>query len=55
MTMLTLREIQKELKVSIRTVYRWIRSGKLKAVKLGGVWRVSEKEFNRFIGEKGSE
>jgi excisionase family DNA binding protein len=31
------------------TVRKWIREGKLKAVKLGALWRISEEERQRFI------
>jgi excisionase family DNA binding protein len=38
-----------------QTVRLWIRQGKLKAVKLGGLWRISEEELQRFVeaGQKG--
>ena len=49
--MMTLNEIAKELKVSKRTVYRWIRNGKLRALKLDGIYRVRELDFDRFLEE----
>ena len=30
------------LRVDIRTVYSWLRSGKLPAVKFGKLWRIEE-------------
>jgi len=48
---LTPKEIAEKLKLNIRTVYKWIREEKLRAVKLGDVWRISESELDRFIKE----
>ena len=48
--MLTLKEIAQEIKVTRRTVYRWVKLGKLKAIKIDGIWRVREDEYNRFTG-----
>jgi len=49
----TPEEIAANLKVSRKTVYNWIQGGRLKAVKIGHFWRVSESELNRLLkGEK---
>ncbi len=45
----TLTEIQKALGVSYKTMLRYVHSGKLKAVQIGGVWKVTEENFKRFI------
>jgi excisionase family DNA binding protein len=45
----TIEEVSKMLKVAYMTVYRWIRSGKLGAVKAGKQYRVSKKCLNEFI------
>jgi len=47
----TLNEVAKTLRVSLRTIYRYIKSGKLKAVKINGRWRVPPEEFERIKGE----
>jgi len=49
-TMLTVNEVAEILKVHPQTVYRWIYSGKLNALKIGGVLRIGEEELNKFIG-----
>jgi acetyl-CoA synthetase len=49
----TPKEVSEKLKLNVRTVYKWIREEKLKAVKLGDVWRISESELNRLL--KGNE
>jgi len=47
----TLKEVEEFLKVSRRTVYRYIKSGKLKAVKVNGRWRVPREELERIAKE----
>ena len=47
---LTVKDISHLVKVSRQTVIRWIRAGKLRALKPGGrLWRVKLSEFQRFI------
>lgn len=41
----TPEEVAELLKVSRETVYNWLRSGKLKAVKISHFWRISESEL----------
>ena len=45
----TLAEIAQGLKVSYRTVYRWVQAGKLSAYKLGSDWRVAESDLQAFL------
>ena len=45
----SIEEVAKMLKVAYLTVYRWVRSGKLKAVKAGKQYRISKEEVGRFI------
>lgn len=33
------------------TIRNWITRGKLKAIKLGHLWRISEEELQRFVGQ----
>lgn len=49
----TPQEVAQKLKIDMSTVYRWIREGRLKAVKIGHFWRISESELNRLL--KGDE
>lgn len=49
--MLTIKEIATELKVTERTVRRWIGDGKLKAHKIQGVVRIEPQEYQRFLKE----
>jgi excisionase family DNA binding protein len=45
----TPQEVAKKLKIDMSTVYRWIREGRLKAVKIGHFWRISESELQRLL------
>jgi acetyl-CoA synthetase len=45
----TPQEVADKLKLNVRTLYKWIREGKLNAVKLGDVWRIPESALREFI------
>ncbi len=45
----TLAEIAQRLKVSYRTVYRWVQAKELSAYKLGTEWRVAESDLQAFL------
>ncbi|MFA5385907.1 MAG: helix-turn-helix domain-containing protein [Eubacteriales bacterium] len=51
--MLTVEEVASRLKVTARTVYRWIDEGKLKALKIQGVVRITEEAYSEFINKAG--
>ncbi len=42
-------EVSEQINVKQATVRKWIREGKLKALKLGGLWRISEDQLQEFI------
>ena len=47
---LTIEEVSKILKVSKRTVYRWVDSGELRVARIGRkAYRVFESDLNKFI------
>ena len=48
-TYYTLSEIAEKLKVSYRTVYRWVQAEELAAYKLKGEYRVAERDLNDFL------
>jgi excisionase family DNA binding protein len=51
---LTLLEIAEKLHVSTRSLMKYIQEGRLKAVKIGGKWIVTETNYNSFVrGEHG--
>lgn len=45
----SIEEVANVLKVAYLTVYRWIQSGKLKAVKAGKQYRIERFELDRFM------
>lgn len=45
----TLTEIIELLQITRRTLYNWIKDGKLKAFRVGREWRVTREELDRFI------
>lgn len=53
--LLTVNETAKILRLNTETVARYIREGKISAVKLGRVWRVEEKDLEEFIRERKRE
>lgn len=50
---LKLKDVAEELNCSARTVYEWVKLGKINAVKTIGGWRISNEEVDRIkAGEK---
>lgn len=45
----TLDEVADILKVTKRTLYNYVKDGKLPAVKMGKYWRVSQESLQAFI------
>lgn len=46
---LTVSQAAEHLQVSERTVYEWLRDGKLPGRKIGKVWRMSADAINDFL------
>ena len=46
--MITLNDVARDLKITRRTLYRWIERGKFPAIKIDGIWRVDEKDYEEF-------
>ncbi len=47
--LLTPEEVAERLRLSVITVKKWLREGKLKGVKVGKLWRVPEEEVEKVI------
>jgi len=45
----TIEEVAKYLKLSLSTIYRYIYTGKIGAIKVGGQWRIKRKEVRRLL------
>ncbi|MFC1663420.1 helix-turn-helix domain-containing protein [Patescibacteria group bacterium] len=48
---LTVKEVANRLKVSERTIFRYVKKGELKASKIGH-WRINEDDLTKFIKSK---
>lgn len=46
--LLTLKEVAKILRVSERSVFRYIHGGKLQAAKIG-YWRIKQSDLDKFL------
>jgi len=53
-TYYTIIEVAKMLKVAYLTVYRWIQSGKLVALKAGKQYRIRKEDLDTFLKAKKS-
>jgi excisionase family DNA binding protein len=51
---LTLKDVADRLKVSVKTVRRWVKSGQLRGIRAGKQWRVPESAIEEFV-RKGGE
>ena len=49
------KEVAEKFKVTYLTVFRWIKSGKLKAFKVGKQYRVKQEDLEAFIEYSKSE
>jgi excisionase family DNA binding protein len=47
--LLTIKDVADRLKVSIKTVRRWIDRGELVAYQLGHQWRIAEPDLSAFL------
>lgn len=47
--LLTVQDVAHIMGVKAKTVYRWIKSGELEAVKIGRLLRITEAALQRFI------
>lgn len=45
----TLTELEPVLGVTHRTLLSYIKEGRIKATKIGGKWKVTEENLNRFL------
>lgn len=48
----SLKEIQPMLSVSYRTLQNWVKSGYIPVVKIGGRWKIEERELAEFLGKQ---
>ncbi len=49
---LSVNEAAELLKVDTESIYRWVRSGKLPAAKIGGLWRIRKSDIDAFFKKR---
>ncbi|MFA6428196.1 MAG: helix-turn-helix domain-containing protein [Candidatus Buchananbacteria bacterium] len=47
----TAEELATKLKLNVMTIYRYIKAGKLKALKIGKEYRINRAEFAKFLNK----
>ncbi|HEY8424605.1 MAG TPA: helix-turn-helix domain-containing protein [Limnochordales bacterium] len=47
--LLTPEEVADTLRVTRRTVYEWLRTGRLRGLKAGPFWRIRPEDLDRFL------
>ena len=47
--LLTPAEVAEYLRISRRTVVRWVREGRLRAIRVGRQWRIPAEEVQRVV------
>ncbi len=55
MELLSVKDVAKNLNISAYTAAEWIRAGKIKAYKVGRLWRVEQSELQKFVNGDGKE
>lgn len=54
-TFYTTEELSKILGITLQTLRKYIKSGKLKGKKIGGTWFVDESNLKKFLGNDKEE
>ena len=51
MKLYTFKEVQDILRIGRTSLLKLLKSGNLKAKKVGGVWRVKDEDLNKYLEE----
>ena len=49
--MYSTKEVAEKLSISQATIFRALKQGRIKGIKIGNIWRVSEEELERLKKE----
>jgi excisionase family DNA binding protein len=52
---LTLDEVAELFRVHRGTVYKWVRSGKLRAIRVAATWRIPQDVIDELVGQSRSD
>lgn len=47
----TIQELADALKISYRSAWLKVKAGKIKCIRVGNKWRISDEEFSRVLKE----
>jgi excisionase family DNA binding protein len=47
--LLTVDEVANILRLNVRTIWRMLKDGRLKGIRLGGGWRIPKEELDRLL------
>ena len=50
--LLTVNEVARELRVSNMTIYRLIKSGEIRAIRVGKNYRIRESDVNKYLADR---
>ena len=50
--MLSVKQVAKRLNVCTRTVYRYIKDGKIQVIRLNHIIRIEEDALNKFLDDR---
>lgn len=55
--LLTIQQVMSRLQVADETIYRYIKSGQLRAIRVGGLWRIPSEALDEFLkrGEQSTD
>jgi len=45
----TVQQVMSQLQVADETIYRYIKSGQLRAIRVGGLWRIPSEALDEFL------
>ncbi len=48
-TLYTPEEVARKVKVERQTVYHWLSSGRLRGLRVGSTWRITEEDLLQFM------
>ena len=55
MKVYNIREVAEILSIHEKTVWKFIKEGKIKGTKMGNFWRITEDEIKRILGLQGNQ
>lgn len=51
----TIKQVAEKIQLQEKTVREWLRTGKMKGVKLGRIWRIREQDLIQFLEDRSNK